>query len=353
MAGRSRITSLIIPVIAAAAFGGAVWSIVRHQPDRPLLAPAISPPTQPDLGGASAAVAGMIGATGLVESASEDIGIAAQVGGVVTSVAVEPGARVKAGDVLFTIDDRAARADLAVRAAALEAARSRLVEAQATAADLRDQLDRGDRMSRSAPGLAISDDALTRRRFAVRVAEAKVLSAVADVANTEAQVKAGEVAVALLTVRAPIDGTILQTNVRAGEYAPAQSVATPLVIMGRIDPLHVRVSLDEADVPRFDPHAAAWGSPRGAADRRVRLSLVRVDPIVVPKTSLTGAGTERVDTRVLRVVYAFDPALLPGAFPGQQMDVFIATGPGPAAPAEPASRVISSTGQPGSPAPGP
>ena len=67
----------------------------------------------------------------------------------------------------------------------------------------------------------------------------------------------------------------------------------------------------------------AWASPRGAADKRVALTLVRVDPLVVPKQSLTGAGTERVDTRVLRVVYAFDPAAMP-AYPGQQMDVFIA-----------------------------
>ncbi len=37
------------------------------------------------------------------------------------------------------------------------------------------------------------------------------------------------------------------------------------------------------------------------------LTFVRVEPLTVPKTSLTGANTERVDTRVVRLIYAVDP----------------------------------------------
>lgn len=43
---------------------------------------------------------------------------------------------------------------------------------------------------------------------------------------------------------------------------------------------------------------------------------------MVPKVSLTGQSTERTDTRVLQVIYSFDPATLP-IYVGQQMDVFI------------------------------
>ena len=48
----------------------------------------------------------------------------------------------------------------------------------------------------------------------------------------------------------------------------------------------------------------------------------------MPKRSLTGDSTERVDTRVLQVIYRFDPA---GAalFVGQQVDVFIRADEGP------------------------
>ena len=44
---------------------------------------------------------------------------------------------------------------------------------------------------------------------------------------------------------------------------------------------------------------------------------------MVPKKSLTGDNTERVDTRVLQVIYKFDPADRPPLFVGQQVEVFI------------------------------
>jgi hypothetical protein len=53
---------------------------------------------------------------------------------------------------------------------------------------------------------------------------------------------------------------------------------------------------------------------------------VRFEPYVVPKRSLTGDSTERVDTRVLQIIYALDPAALP-VFVGQLMDVFIEAAP--------------------------
>ena len=56
--------------------------------------------------------------------------------------------------------------------------------------------------------------------------------------------------------------------------------------------------------------------------RRAPITFVRFEPLVVPKQSLTGASTERVDTRVLQAVYRIEGAEFP-LFVGQQMDVFI------------------------------
>ena len=52
------------------------------------------------------------------------------------------------------------------------------------------------------------------------------------------------------------------------------------------------------------------------------LKFVRIEPYVIPKKSLTGDNTERVDTRVLQVIYAVDAADK-RLFVGQQVDVFI------------------------------
>jgi hypothetical protein len=49
---------------------------------------------------------------------------------------------------------------------------------------------------------------------------------------------------------------------------------------------------------------------------------VRTEPYVIPKRSLTGDNTERVDVRVLQVIYALDVEDRP-IYVGQQMDVFI------------------------------
>ena len=54
--------------------------------------------------------------------------------------------------------------------------------------------------------------------------------------------------------------------------------------------------------------ARAWASPRGAGDQRFNLRPLRVEPLVAAKTELAGAATERVDTRVLRMLYEVDAA---------------------------------------------
>ena len=79
--------------------------------------------------------------------------------------------------------------------------------------------------------------------------------------------------------------------------------------------------------PRAGLIESAWVEPPGAAQpawppKRQRV-VVRVEPFVVPKKSLTGDTTERVDTRVLQVIYEFDPAGRPPLFVGQQVEVFI------------------------------
>jgi len=48
---------------------------------------------------------------------------------------------------------------------------------------------------------------------------------------------------------------------------------------------------------------------------------VRFEPYVIPKKNLTGDNTERVDTRVLQVIYALERNA--PVYVGQQMDIYI------------------------------
>jgi multidrug efflux pump subunit AcrA (membrane-fusion protein) len=125
-----------------------------------------------------------------------------------------------------------------------------------------------------------------------------------------------------LTVRAPVAGRILKVAVRPGQFVVAGETAEPPVLLGNDRPLFVRVQVDENDVWRLRPAAAAEAVVRGNRDLRFPLSFVRIEPYVLPKRSLTGDRTERIDTRVLEVLYSFDPGDRP-IFIGQQVDVFI------------------------------
>jgi HlyD family secretion protein len=68
--------------------------------------------------------------------------------------------------------------------------------------------------------------------------------------------------------------------------------------------------------------ASAFAFVRGNRELQTPLQFVRFEPFIVPKRSLTGDSIERVDTRVLQVLYRFDRNQLP-VYVGQQMDVFI------------------------------
>jgi len=144
----------------------------------------------------------------------------------------------------------------------------------------------------------------------------------ANVELAEAQVLQTKTDLDRALVRAPRDGVVLQVNVREGEY-----VGTPpgqaLMLLGAVnDKVHVRVDINEHDIPRFRPGAPARASLRGDPRQDFPLTFVRVEPYVLPKKSLTGDNTERVDTRVLQVIYAVEARYRP-LYVGQQVDVFI------------------------------
>jgi len=84
----------------------------------------------------------------------------------------------------------------------------------------------------------------------------------------------------------------------------------------------VRTDVDENDAWRFARGARAIAYLRGNPRMHTELTFVRVEPYVVPKRSLTGDTSERVDTRVLQVLYGFPREQLK-VYVGQQMDVYI------------------------------
>ena len=337
-----------IPLVAVCALTFAVLSVVRLRPVHATFEPYRPPP--------SANFNQKVGAVGLVEASSENIAISLPVAGLVARVYVKAGDRVVKGQKLFAVDDRDLQAELALKSASVDvakaqlarlvssprpeeipAAEARVMEGEAQLSDAQVQL----RIMESVQDKrAIRVEDLERRKRAVQITTAKLEEATAalrllkagswskdiGVAEAELQMAMRQVDrvhadLERLTILAPITGEVLQCKVRPGEYASPGLLAQPLILLGSTDRLHVRADVDERDAPRVKKTAQAIASVRGDATQKYRLRFVRFEPFVVPKKNLTTDATERVDTRVLQVIYTLDKGV--PVLPGQQMDVLI------------------------------
>lgn len=353
------VTQAVLPAVALGLAGFAGWYSWKTRPVEHAVPPPVAPARSP--------WRRTLACAGIVEAQSENIAIGTPVSGVVAEVLVRVGDRVEPGAPLFRLDDGDLRGTLAVRRAALEQAKAELLrldaeprsetippllaavkESRAAWDAASDALRRAEELF--AQGVITEQDLITKRDAAaytgaaVEKAEAELALheagawaydrdvSRAALARAEADLESVAIDVDRLTVRARVAAEVLQVNVRPGEF-----VGTPpgqgLVVIGDVDRLHVRVDIDEFEIGRFDAAAPAVAAPRGSPTDVHSLRFLRVEPFVVPKKSLTGDNSERVDTRVLQVIYDCDPSPDGAAgdgrrlFVGQQVDVSIEAAP--------------------------
>jgi RND family efflux transporter MFP subunit len=259
-----------------------------------------------------------VAATGLIEATRENVRIAATRSGLVQKVFVEVGSKVKTGEPLLQLDDRETRARLETAKSQLAVLEATLQSEEVQLADANDQLNRVLKLEKTN---VATEEERTRKEFLVQAVKARIGKVQADIKAVKTQI--GQVATDLdiLTVRAPRDGTILQVNTRPGEYANVTS-QDAWIILGDVDTLQIRADVDEQDAPLVMPNQAAFAFLKGDTKNKIPLRFVRIEPFVVPKRSLTGDSAERVDTRVLQIIFQMDRTQTP-IYVGQQVDVYI------------------------------
>ena len=367
------IRKYLIPVLAITGAAIGVIAVKRSTHHYRSVPPAVQPAGNP--------YANAIAASGIIEPESRSIAVSPFISGVVTHVYVVWNQQVVQGQKLFQLDTRQAQAQVALARAGVLTAQAQLAQAQANLAKLESPPRAVDRLAylaalqaaqatytndqqrwqRIQPVIgtsAISVDDVADRRFAwltakaqlaqaranlaqfnagtwsrdITIAKTQVLAARATIAGNDAQLKQAMVNLDLLTVRAPIAGTILRINIRPGQFADTAAVDNitdnpqlAALILGDIRHLNVRLQIDQEDASSFNPAARAMCFVRGMTRTPIPLTFVRIEPFVVPKQNLTGAPTEQVETRVLQVVYRMGPAPFP-LYVGQQVDAFIKAG---------------------------
>ncbi|MCH5372763.1 MAG: HlyD family efflux transporter periplasmic adaptor subunit [Planctomycetes bacterium] len=341
-------TKYLLPILATALLIFAIAFVVNSRPVESQVKPVAQPARSP--------YARSVAGAGLVEASTENIAVGSPTAGIVTDVLVQVGQQVRRDDPLFQLDARSLRSELKVREAKLAAAladlqrlmslprteqvpvsRAAVTEEEANVAEKADSFRRAQKLL---PQEAISEADFNAAEREYQIAQAQLARARAELSLLEAgawdpEIAQSQAAVALataerdqaqtdleeLTVRAQVDGEVLQINVRPGEFVTALG-SQSLIVLGSTRELHVRVDIDENDIPRFREGAPAVALLKGESRETFPLTFVRVEPYVIPKRSLTGEDTERVDTRVLQVIYAIDSENRT-LYVGQQLDVFI------------------------------
>lgn len=356
---------IIFSLVGLGIVAGLVSAYVYARPRHPL-PPAFNPAPNPYGHG--------IYANGIIESYlsnGANINIYPEVAGTIAKVFVSEGQSVKQGTPLFAIDDSIQRALVEQQRSQVDASHALLDELKAqprkenlqvasaqvemATAGLKSAQDQLDKQLRSVEidARSVSKDVLDNAKNAVKVARAnlgvvtrqyeltKAGAWVYDVRNQEKQVEALSKAVAsssaLLakyTVKAPSDGIVLSIRTSVGSYISSQgsydtytqAIAPAMVMGSSAGYLGVRCYIDEILIPRLPPGSQMQAKMfiRGTSVS-VPLEFVRVQPYVSPKIQLSNERTERVDLRVLPIIFRFMPPPGVGLYPGELVDVYVAT----------------------------
>lgn len=160
--------------------------------------------------------------------------VGARIASAITAIPVKDGQIVKAGDVLFQLDDRALKAQLDRDQATLQKDQALLASAKADLQRARD---------------LAAKQAGTAQAYDQALAAEKSLEA--NIAGDQAMVEADQVQLGYATISAPISGRLGAVGVTIGDIVAPNSggTSTPLVTVTQMDPLDVAFNLPQTDLP--------------------------------------------------------------------------------------------------------
>jgi HlyD family secretion protein len=273
-------------------------------------------------------------APGRIEACSGQIKVATAAAGLVDKVLVKANDKVFAGEPLIHLADDELRARLVAadaqagmrerardeRSATGKAynrrkARDAVADAEQALYDARSVVDRAAAGLRTSGGpeadltaarlaLTRAQNELSTRQQELRTAEADSPSPTAlegQLSVARAEYTVARSALDKMTIRAPIDGTVLQVNVKAGELVAPGSPQPPL-LLADLSALCVRAELDERDLASIKIKQAV--SVRAAAfpDREFEGSVSSIAPLVEPGRLAPPGTRDQTDLDVVQVV---------------------------------------------------
>ena len=188
----------------------------------------------------------LVSATGRVQPEIE-VKISGEVAGEIIALPIVEGQLVKQGDLLARIKPDYYQAQVEQQQALVASAKATVVQSEAQAEKA--ELDFAQADSLHKRGL-LSDTEFTAGRSALRVAQANVESARANLLRSESALRQADDYLAKTTILAPRDGTVSVLNSKLGErvVATGSFAGTEIMRVADLQKMEVRVNVNENDV---------------------------------------------------------------------------------------------------------
>lgn len=261
-------------------------------------------------------------ASGIVESFQpngSNINMFPTVSGRVTAILVQDNANVKKGDLLLTIDPAGQTGIVEKDKATVKLNEDNLV----TVTDQYTKLKKAYDINPKSVSLNDLDNAKNA-----------VITTTQSVVVAKAQLEADQAQLDEFTILAPTDGIILRMGPSVGDYVsgflgaydPYIQGTIPMVQIGqKSEFLQVRVYVDEILVPQLPKpeNMEAKLFIRGMNNVGFDVTYVNMQPYTIPNIQLSDQRQERVDVRVLPILFKFERPKDLNMFPGQLVDVYI------------------------------
>jgi len=280
----ARRRRILLTVIVAALL--ALWGLRRLTGDDAAVTYLTEPATRGNL-------TVTVTATGTLEPTNK-VDISSELSGIIRSVEVDYNDTVEIGQPLAHLDTTRLDALVLQSKAALDAARARVAEAEATEKEATAQLSRLERVHKVSGGQVPSDQELVAGQAAASRARATSASARAAVTQAEATLDAQQTDLAKLVIRSPIRGVVLTRSAEPGQTVASSLQAPVLFTLAEdLTRMELNVSVDEADVGQVREGQSASFTVDAWPDRafsarvaQVRLGAETVEGVVTYETIL-------------------------------------------------------------------
>ncbi|OGP57873.1 MAG: efflux transporter periplasmic adaptor subunit [Deltaproteobacteria bacterium RBG_13_52_11b] len=218
----------------------------------------------------------LVTATGTLQPTNE-VEVGSELSGIIKRVEVDYNDKVKVGQPLAWLDTSKLDAQVKQSRAALESAKAKVLQAQATVRETQSKLEQLKKVWELSGNKVPSQSDLDAAAAAFERAKADDASANAMVSQAKATLDANETDLSKLVIRSPINGIVLKRNIEPGQTVAAAFTAPVLFTLAEdLTNMELHVNVDEADIGKVMEGQSAEFSVAGYTNRTFKAEITQV-----------------------------------------------------------------------------